>query len=104
LCIWELEEAKDPVVGSMGTFVGVRMLDGLEWGFGPLARVKIGLEVREGVLFSGGLSRVEIVRGIGWFVTYYWTSESPMLTVTGSSPRKGPSGGLQWGRDWHARA
>jgi hypothetical protein len=46
----------------LSKFVGVRMLDGSQGGFGPLAGVESGFEVREGVPFSCGLSGVEIVR------------------------------------------
>jgi hypothetical protein len=45
----------------MNKFVGVRMLDGSEWGFGLLAGVKRGLKTRDGVLFIDALSGVEIV-------------------------------------------
>jgi hypothetical protein len=56
----------------MSKFVGVRMLDGSEWGFGRFAGVKSGLKTREGVPFSVGLIGVEIVRGIGWSDAYCW--------------------------------
>jgi hypothetical protein len=47
----------------MSKFVGVRKLDGSEWGFGLLAGVKRGLKMRDGVLFIDGPSGVEIVSG-----------------------------------------
>jgi hypothetical protein len=54
----------------MGKFVGLRALDGSERGIGPLAGFKRGLKTREGVPFSGGLSGVDIVRGVSWSVAY----------------------------------
>jgi hypothetical protein len=39
-------------------------LDWSEWGFGPSAGVKRGLEAREGVPFSGGLSGVELLKEV----------------------------------------
>jgi hypothetical protein len=59
---------KDCVVWSMSKSVGVRMQDGSEWGFRPLA----GVERMGGVQFSGGLGGVEIVWRIGWSVAYCW--------------------------------
>jgi hypothetical protein len=69
LCLWD--EAKDRAVGSMSLFVGLRMLDGSEWGFGPLVGVEKGLKTREGAIpFRVGLSGVEIVRRVGRSIAY----------------------------------
>jgi hypothetical protein len=80
LYLWE--EAKDCAVESKSKCVGLRILDGSEWGFGPLA------ESREGsrrVRLIDGASGVEIVReceAVG-------APELPMFTAANLSPRKG---------------
>jgi hypothetical protein len=81
----------------MSKFVEVRMLDGLEWIFGPLAGVKRGFKARNGVPFSGRLSSgwVEIVKGIGRSIAYQWGDRVTMFTAASSSPREGQSDGIQ---------
>jgi hypothetical protein len=74
----------------------------MEWGFRAAGCSRERVQDEGGYSFRGGLSGVEIARGIGWFVPYCWASELLMLAVTGSNPRKGwerewRSNGLQWG-------
>jgi hypothetical protein len=91
LCLWK--DAKDHATESMSEFVGVRMLDGSQWGCGQLAGVEKGLKTREGVPFRVGLSGVEIVRRVGWSIAYCWLTDAH---ITSLSARKGRCGGLQW--------
>jgi hypothetical protein len=85
---------------SMSKSVGVVMLDGSEWGFVPLARVKKGIKAREGLPFNGGLSWVEIVRGIGLSVAYSWGDRVTGHDVHGcklqSEGRTGKGSAKRW--------
>lgn len=96
-------EAKDCAVGLISEFV--RFGDvGTGWN-GDLGR---WLEAKEGsrrrYFSSGGLSGVELMKRIGWYVPSRRASDLPMLTVTSfeTEEREGRVGGLQWERKRNA--